>query len=59
MSEAIEEKFTTELEKVVDYFRSEFDITYAQAIGSLQIIVFDLYMEARECDDDECVTDDG
>ena len=46
----IEEKFTAELERIIDYFRSEFNITYAQAIGSLEMVTFSLQSEAYNDD---------
>lgn len=48
----VEGKFTSEIVKVVNYFRSEFRMTYAQAIGALEMVVFDLQMEASSFDDD-------
>lgn len=38
----VEYKFATEVEKVVEYFRNEFHITYAQAIGVLTMQIMSL-----------------
>lgn len=48
-------KFMAELSKIVDYFRAEFDITYAEAIGCLHILADDLSKEClAETDEDDC-----
>ena len=32
----------------LDYFRMEYNLSYAEVIGVLQIIIFDLYGELKE-----------
>ncbi len=44
--------FVEEITKVVTRFRAEYQLTYASVIGALQIIIMDLYREARGDDDD-------
>lgn len=40
-----------ELSAVIDRFRAEYDISYATAIGCLEIIKMDLFREGVEDDD--------
>lgn len=42
-----------DLEKVIQRFRSEFDITYAAAIGVLDMIKMDLHAECPKEGEDE------
>lgn len=37
--------FQGELTKVVDRFRSEFELTVAQAVGVLEVVKLELWME--------------
>lgn len=49
MSEADQVKaFVHEIGAVVDRFRSEFDLTVAAAIGSLEIVKLALFKEAMD-----------
>jgi len=36
------------IEKNIDYFRMEYELTYAETIGALEIIKMNLYDEAVE-----------
>lgn len=42
-----------QISAVIDRFRAEFDITYATAVGVLNLIAFDLACEGRGLDKDE------
>ncbi len=37
-----------ELERVIDYFRNEYDLTYADAVGVISILHFELCQECHE-----------
>lgn len=37
----------------IDYFRSEFRVTYSEVIGVLELIKFDLLIEAKEQEQSE------
>jgi hypothetical protein len=39
------EAFVTDLQRVVDRYRSEFGLTLAAAIGSLEVMKLHLYLE--------------
>ena len=41
------EHFVDEVSRVINRFRSEYQLTYAAIIGAFQIIIMDLYREAR------------
>jgi hypothetical protein len=41
-------KFEMEVRRTVEYFRSEFDLTYAGAIGVLEIVKHSLVAEALD-----------
>ena len=43
-------RFTKEIEAKIDYFRQEYDITYATVIGVLMMIAWDLSQEANSDD---------
>ena len=43
----------SDLNRVIDRYRSEFDLTVAAAIGVLEFIKLDLYQEVREARDDD------
>jgi len=47
------EAFEDEGRKVVSYFRREFNLTYCEAIGVLEILKGELIAEALEEDDEE------
>ena len=40
--------FGSELDALVNWFRFEYDITYAEMVGCLQILTFSLLTEANE-----------
>lgn len=44
--------FLDDLRSRIDYFRAEFDLTYAAAIGCLEIVKQELVTETMEDDDD-------
>lgn len=46
MSERIE-RFVESIDERISYFRKEYELTYAEAIGCLELIKFDLMMEAK------------
>lgn len=37
--------FVTDLQKVIDRYRAEFNLTLATAIGSLEVVKLNLYQE--------------
>ena len=39
-----------ELHSVLDRFRREYDVNYAEVIGTLQMVLMDIYNEAAEVD---------
>lgn len=45
--------FLTELEKLIDRFRAEYDLTYAEAVGCLEIVQQALIVEMRETHDED------
>ena len=52
MSKSVQ-KFTDEIERVVSYFRKEFELNYAEAIGALELVSHKLKQEAYEIDDED------
>lgn len=44
--------FIEELERVITRFRQEYDLTYAEAIGCLELVKFDLVAEMRDEQED-------
>ena len=46
------DQFTTELDQLIGRYRGRFGITYASLIGSLQLVVHDLSVEASQLTDD-------
>lgn len=42
------EAFAADLRKVIDRYRSEFELTVAAAIGTLEVVKLDLYLNERE-----------
>lgn len=46
--------FSEEIHRVVDYFRKEYRMTLAEAVGTLQIVALQLAHDALHslCDDD-------
>lgn len=47
-----------EIEKVIDYFRNEYDLTYADAVGVLSIMVAELCAECHQRMKEESKGDD-
>ena len=45
MSAGTPTKFESEIRRVINYFRDEFDMNYGEAIGVLTIIIHDLLGE--------------
>ena len=45
-------RFANDIHGRIDYFRQEFDISYAEVIGMLEIIKQDMYMEIGKVDDE-------
>lgn len=45
-------RFVEAIEERIDYFRKEYEMTYAEAVGCLEIIKFDLLSEMKDQDDD-------
>lgn len=45
--------FANELDALVDRYRSEYDMTYAGIVGTLQMKVFGMCKEASETPEDE------
>jgi len=42
------DNFREEVERVVDYFRREFSLTYSEAVGVLEMVKFDLLQESTD-----------
>ncbi len=42
--------FIEALHDKIDYFRKEFNLTYAEAVGGLEIVKFDILEEMKEDD---------
>jgi hypothetical protein len=47
------DKFGKELVKVIDYFRQEFDLSYIEAIGALEILKLNLHQEYLTYNDND------
>ncbi len=49
------EAFISELDRKIEYFRQEFDLTYAEAVGCLELVKHRLIREVFDADepDDE------
>lgn len=45
--------FVKEIDAVINRFRSEYSMTYAEIIGSLELVKFDVLREASDDDDDD------
>ncbi len=48
MSTETVSRFETEIRKVVEYFKEEFDMSYGEAIGTLEIVKHDLLTDADD-----------
>ncbi len=46
------DKFESDIRERIEYFRKEFDLSYREAIGVLEIVKFELLSEMLD-DDDE------
>lgn len=44
-------QFLVEIDKVIDRTRSEYEMTYAEVIGALQMKIMDLHSEAKGDDE--------
>lgn len=53
MSKQGVEHLTDALQEKIDYFRREYDLTYAETIGVLAILQMSLFAETVEEDDTE------
>ena len=51
MSKETTSKFADEIDRVINYFRDEFELTYAEAIGVLVIKLTALAAEANEAEE--------
>ena len=49
--------FAKDLDRLIDYYRSEFDLTLGEAVGALELIKFDLMADSREDDEDDDFND--
>jgi hypothetical protein len=45
------DKFKEAIESQIEYFRREFDLTYSEAIGVLEMCKLDLYQEQVESEE--------
>lgn len=41
------DKFMTEVTRIVDYFRREYQLSYSEAIGVLEMVKHDLLSESK------------
>lgn len=41
-------RFVKAIEERIDYFRREYDLTYAEAVGCMEIIKYDLMREMAD-----------
>ena len=48
------EHFADEVCSLINRFRLEYDLTYPEAIGALEMVKFDLLQEAFEIDGSDC-----
>jgi hypothetical protein len=46
-------RFAQELEKLIDYYKQEYEMTYATIVGTLHIACHALTEEARNLEDEE------
>ncbi len=51
-------RFADEIKRVIDYFASEFQMTYAEAIGVMQMIIMDIHAESWESEEEEYIEED-
>lgn len=55
MSKQAQDYMSEKFHAAIDYARKEFDITYADVLGSLEFVKAEVFAEAAEVDaDDEC-----
>lgn len=47
------DRFSTEIHRVIDYFKTEFEMTYAETIGVLEIAKHSLLRETFGDDEDD------
>lgn len=52
-SSRVEDHLHHEIERVIERFRYEYELSYAQAVGVLQLMAFDLMREATDMLEDE------
>jgi len=48
MSQEATSRFSTDIRKMVTYYAREFNITYAEMVGVLQLLIIDLWSESSE-----------
>ena len=48
-------KFADEIKRIIDYFSQEFDLTYAEAVGVMHMIIMDIHAESWESEEDEYI----
>jgi hypothetical protein len=48
MSRSGADKVVAELTRVVDYFRKEYNLSYAEALGCLHLIIEDIVQKMRD-----------
>jgi len=48
MSKDSTEKFFQKVQEDIEYFRKEFDLTYAELLGALELIKADIIKEIQE-----------
>jgi hypothetical protein len=41
-------RFTDEINRLIDYYRKEYQLTYSETIGALEIIKMELFHEAND-----------
>ena len=51
-------KLADEMKRVIDYFASEFQMTYAECIGVMQMIIMDIHAESWESEEDEYIEEE-
>ena len=42
------DRFVAEIDKIVDYYRMEYDLTYGELVGAIEILKAQLISEALE-----------
>ena len=57
MSVEAQKRFSEDIDKLIDYYSKEFHLTYAECVGVLTMVCFDLSAEARN--DNEGGEEDG